>query len=123
MKMKKLLALTLVLTMVFALALTGFAADITQVQAEELALKDAGYTSSEVLYLRSSTDRDDGRTEYDVDFSVKNSDGSYTEYDYEISLDGRILSKDVDIEKVNSFEDKLELFFRQLIEWFLSLFR
>lgn len=121
--MKKLLSLTLVFAVIFALAATAFAADITKAQAEEIALKDAGYTAADTVYLRSQVDYDDGRTEYDVDFAVVNADGSHTEYDYEISADGRILSKDVDIERVNSFEDKIELLFRQLIEWILSLFR
>lgn len=121
--MKKFLSLVLALIVVFTLSLTVFAADITKAQAETIALKDAGYSESQTVYLRSYKDYDDGRGEYDVNFSVKNSDGSYTEYDYEISLDGRIRSKDVDIERVNTLEDRFEIFLRQLVEWFISLFR
>lgn len=121
--MKKLLSLILVLTVIFALAVTAFAADITKAQAEEIALKDAGCAVSDTVYLRSKVDYDDGRAEYDVEFAVENADGSHTEYDYEISADGIILSKDADIERVNSYEDRIELFFRQLINWILSLFK
>ncbi len=125
--MKKLLSLLLALTVIFTLSLTAFAADITKADAEAIALKDAGYTERHVLYLRSQTDYDDGRTEYEVEFAVNNADGSYVEYDYEISADGRIISKDVDVERGNGFENhfenRFENLFRQLINWFLNLFR
>ncbi len=121
--MKKLLSLLLALTVVFTLSVTAFAADITKADAEAIALKDAGYAASQTVYLRSKADFDDGRTEYDVEFAVNNSDGSYLEYDYEISADGRILSKDVDLERGRNAENRFEGFFRQLIEWLLSLFR
>lgn len=121
--MKKILSSALALVLVFTLSLTAFAADITKAEAQEIALRDAGYSASDVLFLKSKIDRDDGRTEYDVEFSVKNSDGSYTDYDYEISSSGRVLSRDKDIERVNTLEDRFELLFRQIFEWLLSFFR
>lgn len=121
--MKKFLSAALALIVVFTLSLTAFAADITQTKAQEIALKDAGYSESQVVFLRSQKDYDDGRSEYDVSFSVENADGSYKEYEYEIALDGRIISRDVDIERVNTVEDRFELFFRQLLEWLFGLFR
>ncbi len=121
--MKKLLSLSLALILVLALSVPVFAADISKAQAEDIALRDAGYSSSQVVYLNSRQDRDDGRLEYDVEFAVNNSDGSYVEYDYEISADGRILSKDVDVERGRDIESRFEQIIRQFIEWLLSLFR
>lgn len=121
--MKKFLSLLLALTVVFTLSLTAFAADITKDEAEAIALKDAGYSASQTVYLRSQKDYDDGRTEYEVEFAVENADGSYVEYDYEISADGRILSKDVDVERVNTVEDRFERIIRLFVEWLVNLFR
>ena len=48
-------------------------------KAKEIALKDAGYTASQVTMVRLSNDWEDGRMVYDVEFYVNK-----TEYDYEI---------------------------------------
>ena len=63
-------------------------------KAKEIALKDAGYTASQVTMVRLSNDWEDGRMVYDVEFYVNK-----TEYDYEIdAITGTILEKDKDIE-------------------------
>lgn len=68
---------------------------ITEDQAREIALADAGLTAEEVTFLKTQLDRDDGRLVYDVEFY----NADYTEYDYEIdAADGTILSSDFDAE-------------------------
>ena len=74
---------------------TGGSAAITEDQAREIALADAGLTAEEVTFLKTKLDRDDGRLVYDVEFY----NADYTEYDYEIdAADGTILSSDFDAE-------------------------
>lgn len=100
-KFRKLSSLAVAFALVFALALPAFAADISAEDAKAIALKDAGYSQSEVLYLRAEADYDDGVKYFDVSFAVKNADGSYQEYDYDVAAsDGRILEKDADREFV-----------------------
>lgn len=68
---------------------------ITEDQAREIALADAGLTAEEVTFLKTQLDRDDGRLVYDVEFY----NADYTEYDYEIdAADGTVLSSDFDAE-------------------------
>ena len=68
---------------------------ITEDQAREIALANAGLTAEEVTFLKTQLDRDDGRLVYDVEFYT----ADYTEYDYEIdAADGTILSSDFDAE-------------------------
>lgn len=63
-------------------------------KAKEIALKDAGYTASQVTMVRLSNDWEDGRMVYDVEFYVNKA-----EYDYEIdAITGTILEKDKDID-------------------------
>src|SRR5699024_9202288 len=63
-------------------------AAITEDQAREIALTNAGLTSDQVTFLRSKLDYDDGRRVYDIEFYT----ADYTEYDYEIDADtGTIL--------------------------------
>ena len=74
---------------------TGGSAAITEDQAREIALADAGLTAEEVTFLKTKPDRDDGRLVYDVEFYT----ADYTEYDYEIdAADGTVLSSDFDAE-------------------------
>lgn len=100
--LKKSLSLALSLAFVFLLSFSAGAADINAAKAESLALKDAGYKEAEVLGLHSEFDFDDGVKYYDVEFFVKNDDGSVLEYSYEISAaSGSILDKDVEREGVS----------------------
>lgn len=67
---------------------------LTEAEATDIALKDAGLTKDQVTRLRAEFDYDDGRPEYEVDF---HHDG--WEYDYEIHAEtGKILSRDKDRE-------------------------
>ena len=67
---------------------------LTAARAEEIALEHAGLTLSQVERLRSHYELDDGREEYDVEFSS----GDY-EYDYTIdAYTGTILSQDREYE-------------------------
>ena len=97
---KKLSSLALAFLLVFSLSFSAFAADISADKAKSIALKDAGYSSSEVSRLSAKSEYDDGVKYYDVSFVVNRNDGSYLEYDYDVRVsDGRILEKDVDVEK------------------------
>ena len=63
--------------------------------ARKAALDHAGLAESEVTFIRSHLDWDDGRQVYDVEFYTSD----YTEYDYEIdAATGEILSYDFDAE-------------------------
>lgn len=68
---------------------------ITENQARQIALDHAGLSASQVTFLKSRLDYDDGRQVYDVEFYSSD----YTEYDYEIdAATGDILSYDSDAE-------------------------
>ena len=68
---------------------------ITEDQARQIALDHAGLSASQVTFLKSRLDYDDGRQVYDVEFYSSD----YTEYDYEIdAATGDILSYDSDAE-------------------------
>ena len=65
---------------------------ISEEEAKNIALQDAGVDAADVTNIRINLDYDDGRQEYDVDFY----EGT-KEYEYTISAeDGRILEKDID---------------------------
>lgn len=67
---------------------------LTEDEALEIALKDAGLTADQVTRLRVRLDYDDGQPEYEVEFYH---DG--WEYDYEIHAEtGKIRSRDKDRE-------------------------
>ncbi len=63
---------------------------LTREEAQDIALKHAGFTANQVRDLESELDRDDGKLHYDVDFEK---DG----YDYSYEIDaatGSILSSE-----------------------------
>lgn len=127
--LKKTLAATLTLILVLTLSLTAFAADITKDKAQEIALNDAGYSLSDVVYITAEFELDDGFKKWNVDFVAEDADGYYRDYDYEINAaDGRILEKDWEYEddyyggSPVSLEDRFEQFFAKIIAWILSLF-
>ena len=67
---------------------------ITEAQAKQIALKDAGLTEDQVTFVRSQVDFDDGVKEFEVEFYAGN-----MEYDYDIdAASGVIRSKDQDCE-------------------------
>ena len=65
---------------------------ISEDMAKTIALEDAGFSESDVEYLNVVLDRDDGRTEYEIDFQKG-------ELEYEYTLDaatGDILESETD---------------------------
>lgn len=67
------------------------ATPVTQAEAEQIALAQAGFTADQVTRLHSSYDVDDGIPEYEVEFFQ---DG--WEYDYTIHAEtGAVLSYDI----------------------------
>ncbi len=71
---------------------------ITLEQAKQIALNHAGKTASEVTFVKTKKDFDDGRWEYEIEFIASSANG-HLEYDYEIdAATGKILSYDYDAE-------------------------
>lgn len=69
---------------------------IDEATAKQMAFDHAGVAESDVDFLRVKTDRDDGRTVFDVEFYVA---ATGSEYDYEIdAATGEIVSYDYDAE-------------------------
>ncbi len=67
-------------------------AAITSAEAEDIALKDAGFTKTNITYIHTHNDRDDGRSVYEVEFRANN-----VKYEYTIGAsDGKIYDKDID---------------------------
>lgn len=101
--MKKQFLTIAMLTMTLAGGLlTGCAEenDIGQDSAKKIALEDAGVAESDATRFRISKDKEDGRTVYEVEFSVQEK-----EYSYDIAAaDGEIMSaeQDIDDSYVNS---------------------
>lgn len=75
---------------------TGTAsAALTADQAKDKALAHAGLKQSQVTFVKSKLDWDDGRQVYDVEFYTSD----YKEYDYEIDAStGEVVSYDFDAE-------------------------
>ena len=90
---KKVLSLALTLIMIFAVSVSAFA--ITLDDAKEVARKDSG----KVIVNFTEAKVDDGN--FEIEFTAL--DG---EYDYEINNDGLILSKSVDLYKLNKGTEK-----------------
>ncbi len=100
--LKKLSSLALSLLLVFSLSLSAFAAEVSAEQAKAIALGDAGYNAADAVYVRAEVDYDRGAKEYDVEFLVKG-DGVNYEFDYEVrAADGKILSKEKDVERAKA---------------------
>ena len=67
---------------------------ITEDQARNIALQDAGVSEADATFVRVKQDQEDGVAVYEIEFYAGN-----TEYDYEIARqDGRIVSRDYDME-------------------------
>lgn len=68
------------------------AATISETEAQNIALEDAGLKQNDVSFTKTNLDRDDGRSQYDIEF-IASADN--TKYDYEIDAEsGAILSVD-----------------------------
>lgn len=81
------------------------ASDISMQQATEIALQDAGFSSSEVDSLSGNLDSDDDVRHYDVRFVFQG-----MEYEYEIKAsDGTILGKDREAVETHSSSQNVPL--------------
>ena len=79
--------------------------DISMQQATEVALQDAGFSSSEVESLSGNLDSDDEVRHYDVSFVYQGMG-----YDYEIKAsDGTILEKDREAVETHSSSQNVSL--------------
>lgn len=71
---------------------------VTVDKAKQIALDHAGLSASAVQFLKTETDRDDGRLVYEIEFVVQ-SGSTFKEYDYEIdATTGAIVGYDYDAE-------------------------
>ena len=71
------------------------AGEITDAQAQEIALKDAGLKADEVTVTKCVKEMDDGVLKFDVE--MRTADG--TEYSFDIRVsDGTIIDRDVDFD-------------------------
>ena len=68
------------------------AAAISEKESQNIAIEDAGLNQNDVSFTKTNLDRDDGRSQYDIEF-IASADN--TKYDYEIDAEsGAILSVD-----------------------------
>lgn len=69
--------------------------NVTAAEAESIALKSAGVSRSDVKYIHSYIDTDNGRFVYEVEFVINN-----IEYEYKIDTDeGTILEQDKEMHR------------------------
>ena len=67
--------------------------EVTELQAKEIAVKDAGLEMDAVTFTKCKRDMDDGMEQFEIEFHT----ADFSEYEYDICVkDGRILSKDSD---------------------------
>ncbi|MBR6800654.1 MAG: PepSY domain-containing protein [Eubacteriaceae bacterium] len=64
---------------------------MTLAEAKSIALKNAGVSSGEATFTTARKDRDDGVSYYEIEFC-----SAGVEYEYEISLSGKIIDKEID---------------------------
>ena len=89
--MKKIAAMIAAVAVTTAMAVPAFAA-VTEQQAKDIALRQAGVNPASVSYMQVHQDWDDGRQEYDVKFYV-----GTTEYSCDVDMNtGAIRDFDVD---------------------------
>ena len=89
--MKKIAAMIAAVAVTTAMAVPAFAA-VTEQQAKDIALRQAGVNPASVSYMQVHQDWDDGRQEYDVKFYV-----GTTEYSCDVDMNtGAIRDFDID---------------------------
>ena len=89
--MKKIAAMIAAVAVTTAMAVPAFAA-VTEQQAKDIALRQAGVNPASVSYIQVHQDWDDGRQEYDVKFYV-----GTTEYSCDVDMNtGAVRDFDVD---------------------------
>ena len=89
--MKKIAAMIAAVAVTTAMAVPAFAA-VTEQQAKDIALRQAGVNPASVSYIQVHQDWDDGRQEYDVKFYV-----GTTEYSCDVDVNtGAVRDFDVD---------------------------
>ena len=89
--MKKIAAMIAAVAVTTAMAVPAFAA-VTEQQAKDIALRQAGVNPASVSSIQVHQDWDDGRQEYDVKFYV-----GTTEYSCDVDMNtGAVRDFDVD---------------------------
>lgn len=70
-------------------------------KAQEIALKDAGYTSEQVTFEKSSLSHEDNHVVYDIHFTI-----DHAEYEYKVgAVDGTIFEAEKELETADSITD------------------
>ena len=89
--MKKIATMIAAVAAAFAMTVPAFAA-VTETQAKQIALQQAGVPESSVNYMMVKEDWDDGRREYEVKFYV-----GRTEYSCDVDRNtGAVTDFDID---------------------------
>ena len=91
--MKKLTSIVLALVLVLALAAGVYAADrLSKEEAKKVALDKAGVTAAEATFIKAKLDYDDGRVEYELEFTANG-----MRYDVDVDINtGRVMKFDVE---------------------------
>ena len=92
--MKKIAAMIAAVAVTTAMAVPAFAA-VTEQQAIDIALRQAGVNPSSVSYMSVHQDWDDGRQEYDVKFYV-----GTTEYSCDVDMNTGVV-RDFDMDRAD----------------------
>ena len=102
--MKRLTSVLLAAVIVTAMSISVFAAGVTGAGAQDIALKNAKLTKSQVKHLRTEYDAEDGI--YEVDFRSKKNGAKYS---YEIGAhNGKIYERSIDYRyKINYSKKKV----------------
>ena len=91
--MKKIAAMFAAGAMTVMMAVPAFAA-VTEQQAKDIAIRQAGVDPASVTYITAHQDWDDGRQEYDVKFYV-----GRTEYSCDVDMaTGAVRDFDIDFD-------------------------
>ena len=89
--MKKIIAITMVITLLGLTGATAFA-EITKADAKQIALNNAGFTADQVNFTECHKDYEDGRRVYEVKFNK-----GRTEYEFDIdAVTGAVVGMDID---------------------------
>ena len=91
--MKKMVSMIAAAAMAVMMTVPAFAA-VTEAQAKDIALRQAGVDPASVNYMTVKQDWDDGRQEYDVKFYV-----GRTEYECDVDMEtGTVTDFSVDFD-------------------------
>lgn len=97
---KKLFAVLTAITIILSLSVPALAASVNRDQAKTIALEDSGFKTDDLIYIKVTSDSEDGTAVWDVEFTAE-ALGLYHEFDYTVrKSDGKILDKEYELEAI-----------------------